>query len=115
MSGKPWHRGRRYVTLGQLVVNAARTNPNAVCWRDGLTMRQHQMRHPGRHLDWQRGHTIKGSRTWQPWLDVTRQPPPGDWLAPEVSTCNIGAGNREREPSSGCPRRCEAWKARQVD
>ena len=99
MSGKPWHR--RYVVVGALVVNAARSNPDAVCWRDGHTMAWHRLRYPGRRLHWQRGHTVKGSRTWQPWLDVTRQPPPGDWLAPEVSVCNVAAGNREREPNSG--------------
>ena len=99
------HRGNRYVVLGGLVVTLAKSNPNAVCWRDGMTLAQHRIRYPGRRLIWQRGHTIPKSETWQPWTDVTRRPPPGDWLAPEMSTCNIGHGNREREPSSGWPYR----------
>lgn len=95
------HRGKRYVELGRLVITLANANPAAVCWRDGMTLAQHRTRYPGRNLRWHRGHTVKGSTTWQPWTDVTRRPPPGDWLAPEVSVCNIGHGNREREPSSG--------------
>jgi hypothetical protein len=100
MAGQPHHRDRRYVVLGQRVIDLANANPHAVCWRDGWTLEQHRVRFPGRRLKWHRGHTRKGSRTWQPWLNVTQQPPDGDWLAPEISACNIGHGNREREPHS---------------
>lgn len=96
------HKDRRYVLASQQLRNAANANPQAVCWRDGLTLTQHQARHPGRALKWTAGHTRQGSRAWQLWGHITTTPPDGDWLAPEVSCCNYSegasAGNRAREP-----------------
>ena len=82
----PHHKGR-YTRYARAVRDAANANPNTVCWRDGHTLTQHQ---PG--ATWTAGHTIDGSPTATPWLQVTRVPPPGDWLAPEASSCNYSNG-----------------------
>lgn len=95
------HRTPRYQKWAPIITAYAKATPDAVCWRDGWTMAEHIERFPGRRLTWHAGHTVKGSETWAPWVHVLFRPTEGDWLAPEVSVCNIGAGNREREPSSG--------------
>ena len=95
------HTDPRYRRWSPLVRSAAAATPDAVCWRCGLTLAEHERR-AGRRLTWTAGHTVARSMTWRPWLDVTQVPPPGDWLAPEVSTCNYSTGaadgNRRREP-----------------
>ena len=97
MAGQPHHADRRYVVEARRLRTIAARNPNTVCWRDGLTLAQHQQRWPDAHLTWTAGHTIDGSQTWRPWHNTTTVPPPGDWLAPEVSRCNIAAGNDARD------------------
>lgn len=99
------HRDRRYVIASRTIRQAATLDPHAVCWRDGLTLAEHQQLYPNTRLHWTAGHTIRGSHTWQPWYGIRSTPPQGDWLAPEVSRCNYshGAteGNAAREPTSG--------------
>ena len=88
------HTDPRFVQWGARIRAAASATPAAVCWRDGLTLAEHERR-SGRRLTWTAGHTRSRSTTWRPWLRVTEQPPPGDWLAPEVSTCNYSTGAAE--------------------
>lgn len=92
---KAHHSGPRYAKGSALVRAAANATPGAVCWRCGKTLDQHRTR-TGKPDTWQAGHTQQGSRTWQLWLDVTRVPPPGDWLAPEARSCNAAAANHAR-------------------
>lgn len=93
------HRSPRYVRLSRLVRAAANANPDAVCWRCGKRLERHRTR-TGKPDRWQAGHTRTASTTWQPWLDVTNVPPPGDWLAPEARSCNAGDGARLRNAQS---------------
>src|SRR5262245_19553682 len=99
------HRDRRYVKASTLIRSLANGTPTAVCWRCGRTLAEHPPHKNGRAASWHTGHTVDGSTSWQVWAHVSRVPTPGDWLAPEASTCNTsdGAayGNRRREPSSG--------------
>ncbi len=90
------HKGRRYAKAARIIKLYCDADPNAICWRDGLTMAQHRDLYPDRKLTWTAGHMVKGSDSWWPWFHVTIQPTPGDWLAPEVSTCNIIAENEHR-------------------
>ena len=92
MAGKH-HRGT-FSRYSQQLRDTANRNPRAVCWRDGLTLDQHPPHHDGSRPTWTAGHTIAGDPNALPWLDVTRTPPPGSWLAPEASTCNYSAGAR---------------------
>jgi hypothetical protein len=98
----PHHKGPRYVRMSAHLRHIANATPDAVCWRCGRTLQAHSPKDR-----WTAGHTIDGSTTWKLWTRVTHQPPPGDWLAPEASSCNMshGAaeGNRRREPHT------EAW------
>jgi hypothetical protein len=87
----PHHRGS-YDRLARMVRAAARSTPAAVCWRDGYTLAQHPRRRDGSPPKWTAGHTVDGAVNAPPWLNVTMQPPPGSWLAPEVSRCNYSAG-----------------------
>jgi hypothetical protein len=96
MAGQAHHRGRRYVTESARIRALANANPNAVCWRCGLTLTAHPPHVNGKPQRWTAGHTVDGSRTWQPWRWVDVQPPPGDWLAPEGSRCNVAAENDRR-------------------
>jgi len=97
---KPHHSGH-YQTLAKRVVNAARANPNAVCWRDGLPLDHHQPHHNGKPATWTAGHTVDGNNAATPWYNVTQRPPlPGNWLAPEASTCNYSHGNNKTNPNS---------------
>jgi hypothetical protein len=87
------HDTPEYRRARRLVVTAARANPHAVCWSDGLTLDQHE---PGPTRRWSGGHTIDGVNG-PAWLDVERPPPAGQpWIAPEVLRCNIRRGNRGR-------------------
>src|SRR5690554_1115702 len=96
MAGQPHHKGRRYTRTAAQLRQAANRNPDAICWRCGLTRQQHLERWPDRHHAWHAGHTLDGSTTWQPWTSITQQPPPGDWLAIEDAYCNIRASNDNR-------------------
>lgn len=96
----PHHRTWRYTRAAKAVRNAANANPNAVCWRDGNTLAEHQRRNPNRIITWHAGHTRPASTSWTPWLQVTKQPPPGDWLAPEASLCNQSSAHTERRRSN---------------
>lgn len=97
------HRGR-YPTVAAWLRRVAAADPRAVCWRDGLRLDQHPHHQGKAKPRWTAGHTIDGSTTWRVWTKVTEVPPPGDWLAPEVSGCNFGAGavlgNTGRTPTS---------------
>ena len=74
-----------------MVRHAAMLTPDALCWRDGLTLAQHtHVTNPR----WTAGHTLDASPWAQPWLNVTYLPPPGDWLAPEIHQCNYSAGGK---------------------
>lgn len=92
------HRGN-YHTQSKLVTRTAKATPHALCWRCGQTLQGHAPHANGKPPHWTAGHTIDGSTTYQPWLDVTIIPPPGDWLAPESSTCNYSAGPRPTNPT----------------
>jgi hypothetical protein len=86
------HRGS-YARRARLVRTVAEADPLAVCWRDGLTLGQHhRRRRDDAPPTWTAGHTVDGAVNAPPWLQVRRCPPPGSWLAPEVSTCNYSAG-----------------------
>ena len=85
------HRGS-YQATRDAVVNRANANPNAICWRDGLTLAQHPPHRTGKPATWTGGHTIDGWADAPAWLNVTRRPPAGAWIAPEASTCNAAAG-----------------------
>jgi len=100
MASKPAHRRGTYQVASRQIRQAANANPLAICWRDGFTLAQHT----GDGLTWTAGHTIPGSPHARPWLEVTRRPPPGDWLAPEVSSCNYSAGARQVNESKANPR-----------
>ena len=94
------HHDERYQRWGRQLRAAATADPSAVCWRGGHTMQVHQQLHPGRRLTWTAGHTQQGSITWQPWTAITAVPPAGDWLAPEVSSCNYKHNQRRANPTS---------------
>lgn len=97
MANQPHHRDRRYVSDGRKLIALAKANPHAVCARCGKTIAEHPPHHTGKRAHWTRGHTINGSTTWTVWWDVTRRPPPGDWLAAEISTCNYSAGAESQQ------------------
>ena len=92
---KPAHHSGRFQTDGQHLRTLGNNNPQAICWRDGQTLNQHP---PGDK--WTAGHTIDSYPNPPAWWDVTRQPPPGPWLALEASSCNYANGahrtNRHR-------------------
>lgn len=96
MAGQPHHTGRRYLTAARQLRRAGNTDIDAVCWRCGLTLPEHPPHVDGKPQRWTAGHTIKGSTTWRLWLNVTVQPPAGDWLALEASRCNGAAENDAR-------------------
>lgn len=96
MANQPHHRDARYQRYAPQVTAAAKANPRAVCAHCGLTYADHPPGANGKPQRWHAGHTRPGSLTWQPWLDVERKPPTGDWLAPMLSRCNIAAGNLDR-------------------
>lgn len=105
MAGQAHHQSARYQQHAPRVTRAARATPLAVCNAPGCgrTLADHPLGANGKPQRWHAGHTIAGSTTWRPWLDVTVLAPAGDWLAPMLSRCNIADGNRSREPSSGWP------------
>ena len=92
MAGKAHHRGVRYTKYSALIRTLAAANPDAICFDCGLKL--------GRGDRWQAGHTVAGSTTWQPWLDVTTVPPSGDWLAAVHRSCNAADGARIRNALS---------------
>ena len=100
MANQLHHRTPRYQYHAPRITATARRNPRAVCASCGRTYDQHPLGANGKPQRWQAGHTIAGSHTWQPWYDVEHVPPPGDWLAPTLSRCNIGDGNRARDASN---------------
>ena len=91
---RPQHSGGYHV-LSRMVRRCAETTPSAVCWRCGRTLNEHEAHKNGAAPRWTCGHTIDGSCAALPWLDVSAVPPDGDWLAPEVSTCNFASGATE--------------------
>lgn len=97
MAGQAHHRGRRYNRWAAELQRLATTNPNAICWICRKPPAEHPPRVKGAPYSWHAAHTIDGSTTWQPWLDVTQPPPAGDWLAAAASQCNIAAGNDARD------------------
>ena len=103
MANQSHHRTPRYQHWAPRITHAAAANPATRCnGREchGRTLAEHEPAQPGGILRWTAGHLIAGSHTWQPWIGPDLAPP-GDWLAPVVSRCNIGDGNRNREPPSG--------------
>jgi hypothetical protein len=100
MAGQAHHRSARYQRWAPVVTRRAAANPHAVCAICGHTADQHPLGKNGRPQRWHAAHTVPKSHTWQPWLNVTLRPPPGDWLAPALSRCNIADGNRDRYPTS---------------
>lgn len=87
------HRGR-YTAYRKQLMQLAAVTPDAVCWRDGLTLAQHPPHRDGTPAKWTAGHTVDGDPHAMPWLHPTRQPPAGSWLALEASTCNYANGAR---------------------
>lgn len=96
MASQPHHRGRRYNAESARLRRLANANPNAICWRDGMTKAEHEQANPAGDNRWTAGHTVDGSTTWRTWAWVTEIPEPGDWLAPEIARCNIAAENDRR-------------------
>ena len=96
MANQPWHRTPRYQLWAPRITRAAALDPRAVCALCGKTAGQHPLGKNGKPQRWHAAHTIPGSTTWQPWLGPDA-PPPGDWLAPGMSRCNIAAGNQARQ------------------
>ena len=89
---KKAHHAGTHEVVARKVCATAKANPNAVCWRDGLTLDQHAPHHDGTPAYWTGGHTVDGYPNAPAWLDVTRKPPPGPWIAPEASTENYAHG-----------------------
>ena len=94
---RPRHHAGTHLHTARKVCALAAANPDAVCWRDGLTLDQHPPHHDGKRPTWTGGHTIDGWVDPPPWVQVTRRPPPGPWIAPEASTCNYAAGAGRNE------------------
>ena len=88
---RPAVHGANYRRLAPLVVRRAQANPDARCWRDGLTLAEHRPHRNGRPATWTAGHIIDG----KPDHELTIAD-----LAAEASTCNYSAGasygNRQR-------------------
>ena len=97
---KPHHSGTYHQDSRKLVALARANDPYTVCWRDGLPLDHHPAHHNGKPPTWTAGHTIDGNSAATPWTNVTQQPPPGNWLAPEASTCNYSHGNNQPNPHS---------------
>ena len=109
---KARHHAGTHNVQAQRVRDAARANPQAVCWRDGLTLTQHPSHgHTGKPNDWTAGHTIDGYPNPPTWLDVERVPPPGAWLAPEVTCCNYSHGARRTNGWRNNPRSADWFGA----
>ena len=102
MPKAPHHRGTHEVQARK-VRDTANANPNAICWRDGLTLAQHPNHHDGTRPRWTAGHTIDGYRNAPAWLNVTHRPPSGPWLAPEASTCNYANGAKRTNTQRANP------------
>lgn len=102
MANQTHHRTARYAHWAPIITRTARNNPNTQCASCGHTATNHPLGANGKPQRWHAGHTIAGSHTWHPWLHP-QPPPPGDWLAPTMSRCNIGDGNHARhdDPHSG--------------
>ena len=94
MVGGAPHYGGNYQAQRRKLLAAARADPLAICWRDGLTLAQHPPHHDGTRPTWTAGHTVDGVAGSPAWLDVRRKPPLGAWLAAEASTCNTSNGAR---------------------
>ena len=105
----PHHEGP-YRWNAKRVRDAANANPATICWRCQRTLDEHPHARDGTRPRWTAGHTIDGDPAARPWLDVTRRPPAGSWLAPEASCCNYAAGAGRRNRWAGNPR-SETWFA----
>ena len=83
------HRGS-YQLRARAVVNAARANPDTICWRCHRTLTQHEPHRNGTPATWTAGHLIDGQVNGE--------------LRAEASTCNKSAGathgNQRRNPTS---------------
>jgi hypothetical protein len=101
---KPAHRRGTYQHNRNRVVATANSTPHAVCWRDGLTLAAHPPHRNGDPAKWEGGHTIDGAVNAPAWLNVTRRPPPGPWIAPEASTCNRSNGAHRTNTLRANPR-----------
>ncbi|MDO8363053.1 MAG: hypothetical protein Q7V88_09155 [Actinomycetota bacterium] len=100
---KPAHHQGRFDGDARRVRQTANSTPLAVCWRCGRTLREHPAAKSGKPQVWTAGHTVDGDPNARPWLNVTRQPPAGSWLAPEASGCNFAAGARRTNAWRGNP------------
>jgi hypothetical protein len=91
------HRGSYHVTSRRMNA-AANADPNATCWRDGLTLAQHP---PGTH--WTCGH-VDNPALYAQHPSTHARMIDGRLCAPEVSRCNYSngatTGNTAREPST---------------
>ena len=97
MAGAPHHKGRRYTLTAARLRHLAARNPDAICCICGRTPTDHILERPDGDNRWHACHMIPGSEHWQPWWDVTSQPPPGgDWLAAGIARCNIRQSNDDR-------------------
>jgi hypothetical protein len=101
----PHHSGTHEVA-SRKVRAVANANPLTLCWRCHRRIDQHVDHHNGKPPRWTAGHTVTASTTAQPWLTPMisvadcEQAAAGDWLAPEISTCNYGARHDHNQPAT---------------
>lgn len=91
------HRGARYTRAAKWIKTNATVDPLTVCLECERTMADHPPGVNGQPQEWTAGHTVDGSSTWQLWTRLHDPPPPGDWLAPEASRCNMAKGKRRAD------------------
>lgn len=98
-SKSPHHSGPRYTKAAAWIRDTCNADPHAVC-RCGLTRNQHPPGANGKPQTWTAGHGIDGSTTWQLWTNTRQPAPPGDWLAPEMSRCNMQRGKQRADTNA---------------
>ena len=99
---KAAHHTGTYQVSRNKVVALANANPLTLCWSCQRPLNLHPPHANGKPVAWTGGHTVRGSTTAQPWLRPMVSPTDcataaaGDWIAPEVSSCNYA--DRDNNP-----------------
>lgn len=94
MASQPHHAGS-HPRRARKLCEAAKANPNTVCWRCGRTLAAHPPHRNGKPAYWTAGHLIDGLKDGP--------------LAPEASTCNYRAGAILRNQKHATPRPSRTW------
>jgi hypothetical protein len=81
VKAKPAHHRGTHQVRARRVTDQAKADPNAQCWRCGLTLSAHPSHRDGRPPFWTAGHIIDGLKDGP--------------LAPEASVCNFAAGGKQ--------------------